>query len=158
METKIIHSTISICQPEELTAEEQMLIAKAIEATDNSYAHYSHFRVGAAILLENGEVVSGCNQENAAYSLTMCAERSAIFAAGAQHPDQPIQMLAIAARNEQGLLEEPITPCGSCRQVIVETETRFSKKVRMLLYGTKHVYVINGISQLMPLTFTEDSL
>ncbi len=158
MKTKIIQSEIKVCSTDELTADEQQLINMAIKATDNSYAVYSHFHVGAAIRLANGETMIGCNQENAAYSLTMCAERSAIFAAGAQHPDQPIVMMAIAARNADGLLSEPITPCGSCRQSMIETEQRFGHKIRILLYGTNHVYVIDGISQLMPLSFTEDSL
>jgi cytidine deaminase len=112
--------------------------------------------VGAAIQLQNGTVLMGCNQENAAFPAGICAERSAIFAAGAQYPDQPVVMLAIAARDEQGnFLEEPVTPCGTCRQVIIETETRFSQPMRILLYGQRHVYIIEGIRHLMPLSFTE---
>ncbi len=158
METKIIQSEIKVCNLDELTADEQQLIGMAIKATDNSYAAYSHFHVGAAIRLENGETMMGCNQENAAFSETICAERSAIFAAGAQYPDLPIVMMAIAARNADGMLSEPITPCGSCRQVMIETEQRFKHKIRILLYGTKHIYVIDGISHLMPLSFTEEAL
>ncbi len=158
METKRIISTINVYQLDELSHSEQTLIHAAIEATESSYAAYSGFRVGAAALLANGVIVKGCNQENAAYSLTMCAERSAIFAAGAHHPHQPITTLAIAARNAQGLLAEPITPCGSCRQAMIETEQRFKQKIRILLYGTNHVYVIDGISNLMPLSFTDDVL
>ena len=128
----------------------------AIEGTNRSYAPYSNFHVGAAILLENGIKFIGCNQENAAFPAGICAERSAIFAAGAQYPDQPILMLAIAARNEKGeLVDEPVSPCGTCRQVIIETETRFKHPVRILLYGKKCVYVVDGIHQLMPLSFTE---
>jgi cytidine deaminase len=98
----------------------------------------------------------GCNQENAAFPAGICAERSAIFAAGAQYPDQPVTMLAIAARNEKGeLLEEPVTPCGTCRQVIIETETRFHQPLRILLYGQRHIFILEGIKQLMPLSFTE---
>lgn len=156
MEQKTIQSTFLVCQKEELSQEEQQLIDAAIEATSRSYATYSHFHVGAAIRLKNGVVIMGCNQENAAFPAGICAERSAIFAAGAQYPDQPIMMLAITARNSKGeLLDEPASPCGTCRQVIIETETRFKQPVRILLYGKKYTYVMDGIRQLMPLSFTE---
>ena len=149
-------STLHVAQWSEFTATEQSLVETAKSSTYRSYAPYSHFHVGAAILLENGVVVPGCNQENAAFPSGLCAERSAIFAAGAQYPDQPVLMLAIAVRNSEGeFLEEPASPCGSCRQVIIETETRFKHPVRILLYGTKHTYVMDGIKQLMPLSFTE---
>ena len=156
MEQKTIQSNFLVCQKEELSQEEQQLIDAAIEATSRSYAPYSHFHVGAAIQLKNGVVIMGCNQENAAFPAGICAERSAIFAAGAQYPDQPIMTLAITARNSKGeLLDEPASPCGTCRQVIIETETRFKQPVRILLYGKKYTYVMDGIRQLMPLSFTE---
>ncbi|MBQ7511857.1 MAG: cytidine deaminase [Prevotella sp.] len=156
MEELTLKSTLHVAQWSELTATEQSLVETAKSSTYRSYAPYSHFHVGAAILLENGVVVPGCNQENAAFPSGLCAERSAIFAAGAQYPDQPVLMLAIAVRNSEGeFLEEPASPCGSCRQVIIETETRFKHPVRILLYGTKHTYVMDGIKQLMPLSFTE---
>jgi cytidine deaminase len=108
------------------------------------------------LLLENGKTVIGCNQENAAFPAGLCAERTAIFAAGAQYPDVPVTMLAIAARNSKGeLTDEPISPCGTCRQVMIETETRFKHPIRILLYGKKCIYVLEGIKQLMPLSFTE---
>lgn len=144
------------CQLDELSPEEQQLVAKAIASTDNSYAKYSHFHVGAALLLENGVVLPGCNQENAAFPAGLCAERSAIFAAGAQYPDVAVTTLAIAARNPQGeLTEEPVSPCGTCRQVIIETETRFKRPIRILLYGRRRIFVMDGIRHLMPLSFTE---
>ncbi|MBP1542124.1 MAG: cytidine deaminase [Prevotella sp.] len=156
MEELNLKSTILVAQFDELSDAERVLIEKAKESTYNSYAPYSHFHVGAAILLKNGTMVVGCNQENAAFPSGLCAERSAIFAAGAQYPDQPVIMLAIAVRNSEGkFLEEPASPCGSCRQVIIETETRFRQPVRILLYGTKHTYVMDGIKQLMPLSFTK---
>ncbi len=151
-----IKATIQVAQMNELTDEEQSLIELAIEATSRSYAPYSHFHVGAALKLENGETFIGCNQENAAFPAGICAERTAIFAAGAQYPNQPVLMLAIAARNSEGELSaEPVSPCGTCRQVMIETETRFQHPVRILLYGSKYVYVLDGIKQLMPLSFTE---
>ena len=144
------------CQLDELSPEEQQLVAKAIASTDNSYAKYSHFHVGAALLLENGVVLPGCNQENAAFPAGLCAERSAIFAAGAQYPNVAVTTLAIAARNPQGeLTEEPVSPCGTCRQVMIETETRYERPIRILLYGRRRIFVMDGIRHLMPLSFTE---
>lgn len=156
MEELTLKSTIYVAQWSDLSDAEKKLVEKAKESTYNSYAPYSHFHVGAAILLKNGIMVPGCNQENAAFPSGLCAERAALFAAGAQYPDQPVLMLAIAVRNSEGkFLEEPASPCGSCRQVIIETETRFKQPVRILLYGTKHTYVMDGIKELMPLSFTE---
>lgn len=156
MKELTIQTSITVAQMDELTETERQLVRQAIEATSRSYAPYSHFNVGAALLLQNGETFIGCNQENAAFPAGLCAERSAIFAAGAQYPDQPVVMLAIAARNPQGeLQEEPVSPCGTCRQVLIETETRFRQPVRILLYGSRHIYIVDGIKQLMPLSFTE---
>ena len=143
-------------QMDELTAEERSLVELAQEGTNRSYSPYSHFHVGAALRLQNGVTFIGCNQENAAFPSGICAERSALFAAGAQYPDQPVVMLAIAARNEEGVFtEHPVSPCGPCRQVLIETETRFHHPVRILLYGQRCVYVVDSIKQLMPLSFTE---
>lgn len=143
-------------QMDELTDEERSLVELAQEGTNRSYSPYSHFHVGAALKLQNGVTFIGCNQENAAFPSGICAERSALFAAGAQYPDQPVVMLAIAARNEEGVFtEHPVSPCGPCRQVLIETETRFHHPVRILLYGQRCVYVVDSIKQLMPLSFTE---
>ena len=151
-----LKSVIKACQIEELSAEEQHLVNLAIEATGRSYAPYSNFHVGAAVRLENGENIIGCNQENAAYPSGLCAERTALFSAGAQYPNVGVEMLAIAARGTDGELQyEPVGPCGSCRQVIVESETRAGHPIRILLYGRKCVYVIDGIRKLMPLMFSE---
>ena len=156
MKELVLKSTLAVCQLEELTAEERHLVELAIEATNRSYAPYSHFRVGAAVRLANGIEIIGCNQENAAYPSGLCAERTALFSAGAQYPDEPVEMLAIAARGTDGeLTEEPTGPCGSCRQVIIESETRSRRRMKILLYGSKYVYVIDGIGQLMPLSFTD---
>jgi cytidine deaminase len=156
MEQLELKSVITACQFEELSPADQHLVTLAIEATQRSYAPYSHFHVGAAVLLENGVEVIGCNQENAAYPSGLCAERTALFAAGAQYPDVAVDTLAIAARGTDGeLLSEPCSPCGSCRQVIIETETRAKHPIRILLYGRRCTYVIDGIRQLMPLMFSE---
>ena len=151
-----LKSTIYAADFSELTDQERELIEKAKASTYHSYAPHSHFHVGAAVLLKDGIIVPGCNQENAAFPSGICAERSALFAAGAQHPDQPVIMLAIAARDAKGEFQaEPVSPCGPCRQVLIETETRFKHPVRILLYGTKCVYVMDGIKELMPLSFTQ---
>ena len=147
---------ISECQPDELTAADRQLIDMAIEATSRSYARYSNVHVGAAVELANGIRIIGCNQENAAFPAGICAERAAIFAAGAQYPDTPVTTLAIAARDTSGeLTDEPVSPCGTCRQVMIETETRFSQSLRILLYGRNRIFVVDGIRHLMPLSFTE---
>jgi len=153
-----IHIKIGFCQLEELPEEDRQLVEKAIAATANSYAKYSHFNVGAALRLNNGEVMVGANQENAAFPSGLCAERTAVFAAQAQHPDQPVHTLAIAARNENGLVKTPITPCGSCRQVLLEVEDRYKQPVHILLYGTEGIYYIHSVKDLMPLSFVDANM
>ena len=158
MKEILLTSKIQFCTLEELPEDEQKLIEKAKEATNNSYAPYSHFFVGAAVRLNDGTEFVGCNQENAAYPATVCGERTAIFAAQAHCPQVPIRLLAIAARNEAGFTPDPVSPCGVCRQVILETEERFQQPVRILLYGTNGVYVVESIRQLLPLCFVESSM
>ena len=158
MKTIELKQEVLFCQLEELNEEEQELIKKAMQATDNSYSPYSHFRVGAAIRLADGTEMIGANQENAAYPVTLCAERTAIFAAQAQHPELSIEALAIVARNENGFTDEPVTPCGSCRQVILEVEQRYGRPMKIYLYGTKGVYVVNSVRDLLPLCFVDESM
>lgn len=143
---------------EELPREEQDLISDAIKATDNSYANYSHFHVGAAVRLADGSIVIGANQENAAFPSGLCAERSAIFAAQSQRPEQAIITLAIAARNTNGLLKQPITPCGACRQVILEIEDRYQRPIRILLYGTEAVFCFKSVQDLLPFSFIDANM
>lgn len=158
MQKMTITSTITECQKDELSADDRQLVESAIEASKRSYSVYSHFSVGAALRLEDGTIVMGCNQENAAYTPTICAERSAIFAAGTQNPEVPIVAIAIAARNSDGLVDEPISPCGVCRQVMIEVEHRYHRRLHILLYGKKCIYMIDGISNLMPLSFSDECL
>ena len=156
MEELCIKSVVGVCQMEELPQADQDLLEIAIQSTERSYAPYSRFHVGAAIRLKDGTILPGCNQENAAFPAGLCAERSAIFAAGAQYPDQPVSAIAIAARGTDGkLTEEPVSPCGTCRQVMIETEIRFNQPIHVLLYGRKNIYVVEGVRTLMPLSFTE---
>ncbi len=153
-----IETSIQFCQLEELEENDQQLVRKAIEATKHSYSPYSHFKVGAALRLANGMELIGANQENAAYPVGLCAERTAIFAAQANYPDQPIVAIAITAANENGLVKKPVTPCGSCRQVMLEIEDRYKQPIKIFLYGTDGVYIINTIKDLMPLYFVDEAM
>lgn len=148
-----IQTVIKVCQYNELSPKDKSLLDSAMEATKRSYAPYSRFSVGAAALLANGTVVTGSNQENAAYPSGLCAERTTLFYANSQYPDQPVTTLAIAARTERDFIDTPIPPCGACRQVILETESRYKQPIRILLYGKNEIYLINGIKDLLPLSF-----
>jgi cytidine deaminase len=154
-----IHTTIKIYSPDELSAEEQQLVEAAKEATTRSYAPYSHFHVGAAALLANGEIISGTNQENAAYPSGICAERTTLFYANSQHPQQAVKALAIAARTSEGhWTETPISPCGACRQVMTETENRFGKPMKVLLCSAQEVFLIESAKDLLPVSFGSEDL
>lgn len=143
---------------DELQVSDRKLVERALEASHNAYAEYSHFYVGAAVRLADDSVVIGANQENAAFPSSLCAERTAIFAAQAQHPELPITTLAIVARNDNGLLNEPVTPCGACRQVILGIEDRYKRPIRILLYGKSGVYQIATVKDLLPLSFVDSSM
>lgn len=154
-----LHIPVKVFAYEELAEADRQLIDAAREATYHSYAPYSHFHVGAAARLADGTVVSGSNQENAASPSSLCAERTTLFYANSRYPDQPVDTLAIAARNERGeFLQQPISPCGACRQVMLETETRFSHPMRILLYGTEGVYELEGVNSLLPFSFTGEAM
>ncbi len=144
--------------PKELPLELAELVEKAKSATQKAYAPYSKFNVGAAVLLKNNEVVLGNNQENAAYPSGTCAERTAIFYANAKYPDVPVDKIAIASFTNDDFTDDPITPCGSCRQVLCETEVRFGTPITVVLYGKKKTYVVENVSSLMPLSFGKDNL
>lgn len=149
-------ATYKVYQLEELSDEVQYLIKLAKKATNNSYSPYSNFSVGAAVYLANGHYILGANQENAAYPAGLCAERTAIFAAQVQYPQQPIVAIAIAAQNSQGFTQQPITPCGSCRQVMLEVEQRYNRSLKIYLYGTKYIYAIETVKDILPLQFISD--
>ena len=143
---------------EELSQDEQFLINKSKEAVNNAYAPYSKFNVGAAVLLENGEIIIGTNQENAAYPSGLCAERVAIFYANSKYPDVPVKAIAVAAFTNNKFVESPVPPCGSCRQVIMETETRFNAPIKIYLVSKSKITVINDAKTLLPLNFDEHFL
>lgn len=155
---KVIETKFSILSYEELNSEEKILIEKSKEQISKAYAPYSNFHVGAAVLLENGEIFAGSNQENSAYPSGLCAERVAIFYANAQQPNIPVKTLAIAAFTNGKYMETPITPCGACRQVLLETEVRFEKDITVLLYGSEAIYRLENVRDLLPLSFEKSSL
>lgn len=158
MKELTITSIIKVYEFDELNKADQSLMTAAMEATGRSYAPYSKFSVGAAALLANGTVVTGTNQENAAYPSGLCAERTTLFYANSQYPDQPVTTLAIAARTEKDFIDLPIPPCGACRQVILETEKRYKHPVRILLYGKKAIYEVKSIGALLPLSFDASAM
>lgn len=149
----------TVCQPDELDTEDRTLVELARRACDTSYVPYSHFHVGAAVRLEDGTTVCGSNQENAAYPSGTCAERCTMFYANARHPHLAPTAIAIAARADDGsFTETPITPCGACRQVLIETQHRYGKPLRVLLYGTRHTFVLESVSDLLPFQFDANAL
>ena len=139
---------------DELNAEDKSLMQKAQEAGNTAYAPYSNFSVGAAVLLENGVIVKGSNQENAAYPTGLCAERVAIFSAAAQFPGVAFKTIAITAKSSKISVSNPVTPCGGCRQAISEYEVLYNKPIRFLLMGeTGKVLELKNVGSLLPLRF-----
>lgn len=157
-----IKALIREYKPGELDNTERKLVEEAREATKNAYAPFSKYHVGAAILLDNGRIVSGSNQENAAYPSGLCAERTAAFYASSAHPGVPFKKIAIAAWQdpgegkewEEGFQKNPVSPCGGCRQALIEYEHLYGK-IEVLLYGRDKIYVFNSVSALLPYSFTE---
>ncbi len=144
---------VSVLEWAELEENERQLVEAAKEATASSYAPYSKFSVGAAMRLADGEVFTGTNQENVSYPCGLCAERTSLFYAMAHKPKVPVAELAVAAKNKDGFLTSPITPCGACRQALLEYENIFQRKISIFLYGTNGVYKVEGVSSLLPLQF-----
>lgn len=144
---------------EELSKEDRLLMEAAIEATGTAYAPYSNFHVGAAVLMENGEVVRGSNQENAAYPSGLCAERVAVFAAGSHYPGVKIKAIAITAMFNDSREPLSVSPCGDCRQVMAEYEHRYGANIRLIITaGNGKVMVIPNTKTLLPLMFNAENL
>jgi cytidine deaminase len=144
---------------EELNAEDKLLATEAKASTGDAYAPYSHFQVGAALLLENGTIIKGNNQENASYPVGLCAERVAIYAAGANYPGVTIKALAISARSDLFSVNKPIPPCGACRQAIIEYEHRYGKNIRIIMVGESgKVITSESIGNLLPFQFDASDL
>ncbi len=147
---------IEVLAYDELTPQESQLVAEAREATFRSYAPYSKFKVGAAIQLSNGEIVSGSNQENAAYPSGTCAERTTCYYAHSRYPQARFEAIAIAARTENDEFQAtPISPCGACRQALLEYEVIGGAPIKVLLVGAEQVYRLPSVVNLLPLAFTE---
>lgn len=149
---------IAVYLLEECSEVEKKLIDAAKNATQKAYAPYSQFRVGAAVLLENGEVIAGNNQENAAYPSGLCAERTALFFANASRPDQKVVSIAIAAWHNGQFTRDVITPCGACRQVLLEVENRFHSSVKILMSSEDGIYATSSARELLPLSFGDEML
>ena len=139
--------------PDHLDPDDRELAQAAIDATAQSYAPYSKFNVGAAVLFEDGVIVKGSNQENAAYPSGMCAERTALFYASASRPDKAMTAIAIAAGQNGKLCDTPATPCGACRQVMAQYQTKSGRPMRVLLIGAHKVWKFDRIDDLLPLIF-----
>lgn len=156
MTTRELKTTYTACSEEELAPADRELVDAAKQATYTSYAPYSRFSVGAAVRLTNGELLAGSNQENAAFSAGTCAERCTMFYANAKFPDEAVTTIAIAARGTNGeFTAQPISPCGVCRQALIEAQTRAKGKLRVIMYGRREVYVVGSISDLQPFQFDE---
>ena len=143
----------------DLTPGDRQLMQSAVAARNNAYAPYSGFNVGAAVLMENGKVIIGNNQENASYPSGLCAERVAIFQAGAQFPGMPIKAIAISAASKSFKVKKPAAPCGNCRQAIAEYEHRQPGPIRLLLMGEEGGIIHCGsLADILPLSFNSSYL
>ncbi len=159
---KIIHISFHIQEVEditELTAAERQLIEASQQMVENAYAPYSEFQVGAALLLENGQIIKGSNQENAAYPSGLCAERVAIFSASANYPGVEMKAIAVSAKTVHHQSDQPVSPCGACRQVLLEYEFKQKQPLKMFLVGSSgKIYLVEKVSDLLPLSFTAHEL
>ena len=143
----------------ELSEVDKQLMYSAVEAREKAYSPYSKFNVGAALLLENGEIVQGNNQENASYPSGLCAERVAIFYAGATYPNVKIKAVAISATSKNYVVAEPAAPCGNCRQAMVEYEQKQQEPISVMLMGEKgQVIKCTSVDDLLPLAFSSSFL
>lgn len=144
---------------EELGKQDYELLKKSEEARERAYSPYSNFKVGAALVLENGKIFTGNNQENASFPVGLCAERVALFAAHSQYPDEKINTLVVTASGSEKVLETPISPCGSCRQVFTEFEKEQGSPMRIILASGKgKILVFEEADSLLPLSFFSNQL
>jgi cytidine deaminase len=138
---------------------EKKLIEKAISARENADAKYSNFKVGSAVLLENGKIIKGSNQENAVFPLGLCAERVALSSAINNYPSIPVTALALSTQKKLKKDEMAVFPCGICRQALVEQEARFGNKIKLYITGSNNkIFVIDSVSDILPFAFGDESL
>lgn len=154
MREKIINIKYQILDSSnELLAPDKELYDAAIEASDKAYAPYSKFHVGAAVRLENGEIISAANQENAAYPSGLCAERSTLFYAHSKYPDVPVVAIAVVAKTNGELTPTPTYPCGACRQVLHESQMRGGKPIKIIIGSANTIEVIDSVAGVLPFAF-----
>ncbi len=146
--------------PAELEKNDRLLLDEATESCKNAYAPYSRFKVGAAVRLKSGKIITGNNQENAAYPSGLCAERVAMFYAHANFPMDDIQCIAVIAKGEKNSDDIPVSPCGACRQVIAEYENKTGQDIKIILssFNKSKISIINSIKDLLPLSFSDKDL
>jgi len=143
----------------ELLTEDAALLSASKNALKDSYSPYSNFKVAATVLLQNGEIVTGTNQENAAFPVGICAEGTALSAASALYPNVGIKKIAITAKSGTHVLNHPVAPCGVCRQRLLEYETRFNSKIEILLMGEEgEIYSVSSVKDILPLNFSKEDL
>jgi cytidine deaminase len=154
MQEKKIELSFILAHLSELSNEEQHLVANAKAAFKTAYAPYSGFLVGASVLLENGEVINGSNQENVAYPSGLCAERVALFYAGAKYPNIKVNTIAVSVLSKNFEVTDVISPCGACRQVMAEYEDKQDKPIKVILHSpTDEVLIANKVEDLLPFMF-----
>jgi len=159
MQTKEIKILVSEYKnAEELITNDRELVLAARESAATAYAPYSHFKVGAALRLNDGSIVRGSNQENAATPVGICAERSALFWANSNHPDQAVVAIAISAIDQNGEHAKNLSPCGICRQALLECQHRYKQVIRVILDSRDMIEVLNSVECLLPLSFNGNSL
>lgn len=143
----------------DLDKKDHTLCLEAVKALENSHSPYSNFAVGAALRLQSGKIIYGSNQENVAYPSGLCAERVALFHWGANHPDDPIEAIAITAHTSDFKLSKPVTPCGSCLQVLAEYEKKQDQKLKIMLFCEEGpVWIVRGSESFLPFLFFEERL
>ena len=152
-EKKFTVSYLEYSSIEELGPEDRELAAEAIEAMKGSYAPYSHFNVGAAVRMSNGQIVRGANQENAAYPSGLCAERTAMFAASAKYPDKDIRSIALGGGVYGRLTQDPATPCGACRQVMAQYQQKAGKPISVIMLGASRIWKFEKVDDILPFIF-----
>lgn len=158
MKDLTILTKIRVYSLDEADESTKKLIEKAKEASLQAYAPYSKYHVGAALRLANGEIIGGSNQENAAYPTGICAERTAIFYANANFSDQPVEAVAIIAHYKDNFVENICTPCGMCRQALLEVENRFKQPIKLYMCSKDQIYEVNSIQEILPLSFGSNKL
>ena len=154
MQEKKIELSFITAHLSELSEQEQQLVANAKSALKTAYAPYSGFLVGASVLLENGEIINGSNQENVAYPSGLCAERVALFYAGAKHPDVKVKTIAVSVLSKNFEVKDVVFPCGACRQVMAEYEEKQEEAIKVILHSpTDEVLIANTVEDLLPFMF-----